>query len=436
MTKRVRTVLVLMVALAAMGLASCDHYNCATSATFGSSTCSASTPGLGSSGGGGSATAAFVFAVDSSASSTQGSIVGYTLDTSALTFGSTTPYTAPTVPINDGGVGMVVAQSQFLYVGFGSVGQLYGWSIDTTGNLTAISGSPYSANFLADFVGGVGDANMIVNPAGTILFISDTLLNQIYVYQIGTGGVLTPATGSPFPVPFEPMNLATDGMGKYLYATNGNFSTHTGSEIAAYVIGSSCATSGGACTLTTVPGSPFAFPMWLVKGEPTGQFLIGTSGNTLSQSLKDDNNLYVFSITPSGANAGAIAAVAGSPFPTQNSPFSIAVQSNPNGNLVYSFSINDTATGFNPTEGYQLSSAGVLTVDTGSPFSGVGNGDWGQFDQSGAFLMDYASFFDAGTNQVITQLTPLDVGTGGALTQPIATLTLTSPGFWVVTDPK
>jgi len=35
---------------------------------------------------------------------------------------------------------------------------------------------------------------------------------------------------------------------------------------------------------------------------------------------------------------------------------------------------------------------------------------------------------------VVTQLSPLEVGTGGALTQPISTLTITTPGFWVVTD--
>jgi hypothetical protein len=431
MTKRVRTVLVLMAA--AMGLASCDHYNCASGANFGSSTCTAAAPGLGSNTTGGSATAAFVFTVDSSpsvANNSVGSIAGYTLNTSALTFGATSPYTAPAIPVSDGGAGMVVAQSQFLYAGFGSTGQLFGWTIDTTGNLTTISGSPYAAPFLANFGTAIGQsAPMIVNPAGTMLFISDTFHDQIYVYQIGTGGALTQATGSPIAVPFSPLNLATDGMGKYLYATNGNIITNTGTEIGAYLIGSTG-------TLTTIPGSPFAFPMWQVQGEPTGQFLIGASGNSLANSGKDDNHLYVFIIAQSGTNAGAITAVSGSPFPTQFSPLSIAVQSNTNGNLVYSFSVNDTNTGFNATEGYQLSSSGTLTAVAGSPFSNFGEGTWGQFDQSGAFLFDWGSFFDQGTNQVITQLTALDVGSGGALSQPTATVTLTTPGFWVATDPK
>ena len=427
MTKRVRTDLLLIVAMATLGLAGCDHYTCTKGLTFGASTCSnSSISNPGGNGTGGSATAAFVFAVDQG-TGTGGTIDGFTLDTSANTFQATPSFIAPTIPDNNGGVGMVVAQKQFLYAGFGTVGEIFGWTISSTGSLTAITGSQFPASL--DFAGTVGEAAMITNPAGTMLFASDQLESKIFVFQIGSGGVLTPATGSPFTVPlgFQPMNLATDGLGKYLYASNDISSTHTGSEVAAFVIGS----SGG---LTPVPGSPFAFPMWLVKGEPTGKFLIGTSGRSAFFSGTDDDHLYVFSITQTGSSAGAITPVSGSPFPTAFSPFSIAVQSNTGGNLLYSFSINDTATGFNAAEGYTISSAGALTADTGSPFSGLTNGSWGQFDQSGAFLFDYGSFLDLGTNTVVTQLSPFDVGTGGALTQPITTLTLATPGFWAVTD--
>jgi hypothetical protein len=66
----------------------------------------------------------------------------------------------------------------------------------------------------------------------------------------------------------------------------------------------------------------------------------------------------------------------------------------------------------------------------------VAEGSWGQFDQSGDFLFVYSSYTNESTGDVVTQLGPLDVGTGGALTQPIFTLTLATPGFWVVTDPK
>jgi hypothetical protein len=265
---------------------------------------------------------------------------------------------------------------------------------------------------------------MITNPAGTLLFFSDPVQNTIYIYQIGSGGVLTAAIGSPFPAPIPPLNLTTDGKGKYLYATDGFFGTHTGTQVAAFSIGSTG-------SLTGVAGSPFAFPMWQVEGEPSGQYLIGTTGNSVPSSGVDDKHLYIFTINQS---TGAISQV-GAPVPTAYSPFTIAVQGNTGGSLVYSFGINDTDTGYNPIEGYQINtSAGTLAAVSGSPFSGVSNGFWGQFDQSGALLFDYSSVVAVGTNTVVSTLGALDVGSGGALTQPTSPVTLATGGYWVVTD--
>jgi 6-phosphogluconolactonase len=436
MTKRVRIFLVCVAGLATIGLANCGKYNCATDDGLSfSGGCNSTSPnGISSSGGtGGAATAAFVFAVDTGATAgaSNGTIDGYTLNTSASTFATTPSYTAPTIPPSDGGIGMVIAQEQFLYVGFEGAEQIYGWTIDsTTGALTAITGSPWSASFLASFGGTAAQSEMITNPAGTLLFISLPLRDEIYAYQVSSAGALTPVAGTPFSIPFAPVNLATDGAGKYLYAVDGDFSTHTGSEIAAYSIGSTGA-------LTAVSGSPFAYPMWQVHGEPTGKFLIGTSGNSAASGYSGaaDDHLYVFSIS----STGAISPVSGSPFATVYSPFSIAVSPNTGGNLVYSFSFNDTATAFNAPEGYEISSTGTLTAVSGSPFTGLPTGSagsWGQFDQSGAFLFSYAEFFDASTDAEVTQLSPFDVGSGGALTQPISTATLETPGFWAVTDPQ
>ncbi len=428
---RSRVLLFLLVLLATMFLANCNSYSCGG---FGALPCGAgngngSGPFGGGGGGGGSSSSAYVFAVDQG-----GAIDGYSLNTTAGTFATTTNYTAPVVPPNNGGVGMVVAQQQFLYAGFGEVGELYAWTINSSGSLTAISGSPYSAPFLVDDGLGVGQNNMITNPAGTMLFISDTLQDVIYVFTIGAGGVLNAVTGSPFAVPFGPMNLATDGLGNYLYAVDGNFTTHTGVEIEAYSIG----TGTNAGVLTPVTGSPFVYPMWQLQGEPTGTYMIGTSGNSSVTGFSgvDDDHLYVFSIAQSGNNAGALTQVQGSPFSTEFSPLNIAVQSDADANLVYSFSINDSGSGFNGTEGYSISSTGTLSPVGGTPFTGVGEGTWGQFDQSGAFLMNYASYINEGTGTLVTQLAPLDVASSGLLTQPVATLSLVTPGFWVVTDPQ
>jgi 6-phosphogluconolactonase (cycloisomerase 2 family) len=412
----VRAFLSSVVGLATMSIVGCGHYKCGT--TFGNATCATSGGGI-SQGGGTSTNAAYVFAVDTSARTMD----GYTLDTTANTLSPTASYIAPTIPA-DMGAGMVVAQGKYLYAAFRTTDQIYGWTISSGGVLTTVSGSPYTAAFLTSInAGAVGQQNMIANPAGTLLFFSDPVTNSIYVYQIGSGGVLTAAVGSPFAAPISPLNLTTDGKGKYLYATDGFFGTHTGAQVAAFTIGSSGA-------LASVAGSPFAYPMWQVEGEPSGLYLIGTTGNSKPSSLVDDDHLYVFSINQS---TGAITQV-GVPVPTVYSPFTIAVQSNAGGSLVYSFGINDTDTGYNPIEGYQISSTGSLTAVSGSPFSGVSNGFWGQFDQSGAFLFDYSSVVQVGTNNVVTTLGALDVGSGGALTQPTSAVPLVTGGYWVVTD--
>jgi hypothetical protein len=414
----------LIVGLAMMSLAGCDHYNCTNGATFGS-TCTPSTPGLGGGGTTGSTTAAFVFVADAAGTSTTGTIDGYTLNTTASTFGATPTYTAPATPLGDSGVGMVVAQAKYLYTAFPTTNHIFGWSISADGNLTAVSGSPYAAPSGSIVSSGFLTQAIITNPAGTLLFISDIFQDQIYEYQIGSGGALTPVTGSPFSVPFAG-NMATDGLGKYLYITDA-FSNHTGSQVAAYALGSTG-------SLTVVPGSPFAFPMWQVQGDPTGQFLIGTKGESMVLNGTDDLHLYVFNIAQSGATAGALTQATGSPFATEFSPLSIAVQSNTNGNLVYSFGIADSDLAFNPVEGYALSSTGTLTLASGSPYLDAALGDLGAFDQSGSFLFIYGGI--TGTNGVTFQMGALDVGTGGALTQPTSTLTLPAGGFFAVTDPQ
>src|SRR5579871_3123784 len=423
MVIRVRALLVAALLLMTLSLAGCGHYTCG--AGFGDTTCGSSGSPTLSQGNGQNTASAFVYAVDQGATgASNGTIDGYELNASSSSFGAISSYTAPTIPAAEGGMGMTVAQKQFLYVGFAGSLEIFGWTVSSSGALTSISGSPFPATFLSGTPSGIGQDTMITDPAGANLFIADTFGSKIYVYQIGSGGVLTSGTGSPLSMPsgFEPVNMTTDGLGKYLYVTNGNTGTHTGTSVAAYAIG-----TGGA--LAAVPGSPFAFPMWQVKGEPTGQFLIGTSGKTVPYAGVDDNNLYVFSI---GSGTGALTQVAKQS--TVYAPFSIAAQSDSGGAQVYSFGFNDTQTAFNPIEGYTISSSGTLTADSGSPFSGIGNGSWGQLDQSGVLLFVYGSFLDTSTNQVTTQIAPLDVGSGGALTQPITTSTIATPGFWTVTD--
>ena len=357
-------------------------------------------------------------------SGSPGELSGYTLNTVNTLLAPTSSNGFPETPGFDAGIGMVVAQKQFLYAAFGSTNQIFGWSISSIGTLTPIANSPMTATFASGASSTFDTNRLATNPAGTLLFIADAAQDQIFVYEIGSGGALTPVTGSPFSVPFSPGNMATDGAGNYLYIT-ATSSSHTGSEIGAYSIGA----GNSLGVLTAVSGSPFAFPMWQVLGEPTGQFLIGTTGHNLSINGSDDYNLYVFSITQSGATAGAITEK--SPSLTTTPPYGIAVQSNAGGNLIYSFSLIDSGKGFNATEGFTLNSDGTLSAVSGSPFANAEVGDTGQFDQSGSFLFEYGGALEG--NTMVYTVGGFDVA-NGAPTEPASDGTY--GGFWVATDPQ
>ena len=412
MGMKVRAILIAAVLLMTAWLSGCGHYTCG--ATFGNSSCTSSGSGLSQ--GGSTTTNAFVYAVD-----TLGTLDGYTLTTGGSSGGSFGPngLTGPTIPKNDVGGGMLVVKNQYLYVTFPITQQIYGYTISSGGQLTALSGFPLTLTFLAG-VGnsGNGRLSVVANPAGTFMFFADALSDQIYVYSIGSSGGLTPVSGSPFSAGASLGGMTIDGLGKYLYAIE------NGDSIGAFTIGSTGA-------LTAVAGSPFVYPMAQIVGEPSGKYLIGTTGTNVG-SGQDNDQLYTFSITQSGSSAGAISLT--STTVTQFSPFSIAVQSQTNGNLLYSFSINDTDTGFNGIEGYSITaSTGALAMDSGSPFTDVTLGSWGQFDPSGAFVFDYSEVVNSDGSITVT-LGALQVGTGGALTQPTSSTTLVTPGMWTVTD--
>ena len=411
MATKVRVLLSLAAAVIAMSLSGCGHYTCGT--TFGNGTCTSSGGGgISQGGGGGTGTVdAYAFIANN------GAIEELTLDATGGTLLDTPNYTSPIVPTVPTGW-IAVAQKKYVYATYLSVGQIYGWTLGADGSLTAINGSPFSAPFLS--TGFSSPQTLITNPAGTLLFVPNVFPNSVYVYQIGSNGGLTLASGSPVTLPFEPQNLAVDGLGKYLYIgdyVNG-FSSD---QIAAYSI-------AGTGALTPVPGSPFISPagtlefsMFQMAGESSGKYMIGTT----SSFYTPDNHLYVFNIQQTGSNAGALTPATGSPFVTTYSPYSIAVQPNSGGDLLYSFSASTTGPD-NPVEGFQLNTSnGALTAIAGSPFQATGF--LGQFDQSGQFL-----FVEDGSTSTMAVY---NVGASSALTTPVATVSW-NQGSWTVSDPQ
>jgi 6-phosphogluconolactonase len=370
MTMRVRTVLMLMVAMATMGLASCDHYNCTSGANFGSSTCTAGAPGLGGGGSGGATAFVYVAGGEDSIALAGVDVAG------SGTFEAVGTFVPPILPAGQGQVGMVVVGEQYLYIAI-SNDTLYGFSIDaTTGALTPVPNSPYTVSN----VSGAFAYALAADPTGRFLFVSDSTGIESFTVAAATGS-LTIDPGSPFSNSgLFPGQLATDGLGKYLYGVT----TSPGSGVLAY-------SYDAAGFLVPVSGSPFFttananFNMAEIMGEPTGQFMLGVTEEVGEFGGPVDSHAYVFAITQTGLTSGALAPVTGSPFLTANSPQYMTVS--PNGKFVYTFeetfAQSNTGTIY-PMEGFTLGSNGSLTPLAVS-FAGL-DATIGRFDQSGLYL--------------------------------------------------
>jgi 6-phosphogluconolactonase (cycloisomerase 2 family) len=402
MTMKVRILLSLLMTLATLWTAGCGHYTCGT--TFGGASCGSPGGGGGGGGGGGSGSAN-AFAYYASQTATLGGIeLNSTKGVEAIP-----NYTAPALPPTYSQAGMTIAQKKFLYAAFAQTSQLFAWSIDSTGNVTALGGSPFSAPYAA----GIPQAfqpmdTMITDPAGKYLFIADAIDNEVLVFSIDSKtGALTPVPGSPFPTAgiVQPWNLATDGLGKFLYVAEGNVHGE-GQRMAVYSINSS---TGSLFNLTAM-----AINMWQVASEPTGKFMVGTTGETgLAPGGLLDDHIYVFSINQS---SGVLTQAAGSPIPTVNGPTRVIVH--PNGKFVYDFSLV-LLSGFDgPLEGFSIDpNTGALKALSGSPFKTPTTPYGGFFDPSGKYLFVHASgtigaFNVDGSTGVPTQATGTVAGVG------------------------
>lgn len=393
MRVNVRAVVSLVVMIsAAMLVTGCGHYVCHT--TFGASTCTPAGTGIGGGTTGTGTPAAFDFFQDT------GSIDAASLDTSGNF--SLIPNFVSQNPTGSGGFGgLVIVQKQWLYAAYGS--QVEAYSIDgTTGALTPLTTSPF-------VYAGTEAASSTTDPAGNFLFVTGANDDQVWVFAINqTTGALT--TVGSFSTGIFAAYPATDGLGKYLYVTAGNL----GGAVDVFSI-------SPAGSLTPLAGNPFSVAVAVLQGEPSGQFMLGVTGNGANNGVGSDNHIYVYSINQS---TGALTPV-GSPFATTYIPSTLAVH--PSGKFVYTF--NQTVSGPSPMEGFNFS-AGVLTPLAGSisPFTAI-TAPAGVFDQSGAFL-----FMHPGTSLTAASV---DTTTGAlsSIGTPITNAGNPVAQSWAATDP-
>jgi 6-phosphogluconolactonase len=186
---------------------------------------------------------------------------------------------------------------QFAYVANKQSNNISAYTINSSGTLTQITGSPFVST------GNQPDA-VLVGPGGNFLYVANSASNDLSVFSINTGtGLLNPVTTVATGV--APYAIAVDPTGSYLYVSN-----YSSNDVSAYAINA----SSGA--LAELSGSPFPVGVAPTSLQIGGRFLyVANYGSGSVSALAIDSG------------SGALSDVSGSPFSAGRGPISIAINS-------------------------------------------------------------------------------------------------------------
>jgi 6-phosphogluconolactonase len=93
-----------------------------------------------------------------------------------------------------------------------NVGYIFGFAVGSGGVLTPLSGSPYAA--------GVQPSAIASDASSAYLYATDFLSGKVLGYSVASSGNLTPLSGSPFPAGNQPSGIVVDPSYPYTYVTN------------------------------------------------------------------------------------------------------------------------------------------------------------------------------------------------------------------------
>ncbi|HUQ49853.1 MAG TPA: beta-propeller fold lactonase family protein [Terriglobales bacterium] len=332
--------------------------------------------------GGGGTTARYAYVANFNGGGS-GTISGFNLNTTtgALTLNG---QAASTGISGNGPAAVIVVLGKFLYSA-NDAGSVSAFSIaDSTGVLTAISGSPFPA--------GISPSALASDPAGKFLYVANTGSDSINAYSIDatTGGLTALGTVN---LNGGPAGLAVHPTGKFLYAAIDS------QGIDAFTI----ATNGSLTLIRNVPpllnGRPQAIAI-----ESTGKYLYAADGVS---------GVEFFTIN---ATTGDLTSARTTPFPAGTGP--VAITTDAASKFVYVANQDS-----NNVSGYAILSDGSLTALSGSPYA-VGTS--GANPSPIAIKMDPSSKFVYTTNfngNPSIAIFTLDTVTAGRLLTPPATAT-------------
>ena len=92
-----------------------------------------------------------------------------------------------------------------------SVGYVFGFSIGSGGVLTPLSGSPFAA--------GVQPSGIASDPTSAYVYVTDYVKGDVLGYSLSAGN-LSPLAGSPYPAGNQPSAIVVDPSYPFAYVTN------------------------------------------------------------------------------------------------------------------------------------------------------------------------------------------------------------------------
>ncbi len=186
-------------------------------------------------------------------------------------------------------------------------GWVFGYSVGSSGALTAVSDSPYQA--------GVKPSALATDPTSRFVFVTDYASNELIGYQVLSTNVLSFMINGPFKTGNEPTSITIDPRGIYMYVTNSLDNTLSSYSISLPNGTPSTIVGSGSTAGNTTDTDPVS-----VTVEPSlGRYVY--TANRLGNSISG------FKLNP---DTGALTSNLATPYPTGALP--MAVLAVPHGN--------------------------------------------------------------------------------------------------------
>jgi 6-phosphogluconolactonase (cycloisomerase 2 family) len=186
-------------------------------------------------------------------------------------------------------------------------GWVFGFAAGTGGALTPSSGSPYQA--------GVKPSALVGDPTNRFVYVTDFASNQLIGYGIQSGSTLNFLINGPFKTGNEPQSIAIDPRGKFLYVGNA-----LDASVSAYVIDLTTGTPSLAVSPTgSGTNTTGTQPVAIAVDPALGRFVY--TANFI------DNSISGFRLDPT---AGSLTITQATPYPSGSKPTALVIV--PHGN--------------------------------------------------------------------------------------------------------